>query len=143
KRAFRNVFQPVRGKVYKSPKQKQLEEARRRGQTQRQDKAQNARLQRLRRGSINLSYSRIYLIIIAKALREIRYYQSVAMAESLLIPRRSFERVVKEICHDLKVHEGRGRYFQGHFRWETDALYALQTMTEDILLMVFEMTYFS
>ena len=82
KRAFRNVFQPVRGKVYKSPKQKQLEEARRRGQTQRQDKAQNARLQRLRRGSINLSYLKIYLIIIAKALREIRYYQSAAMAES-------------------------------------------------------------
>ena len=79
----------------------------------------------------------------AKALREIRYYQSAAMAESLLIPRRPFENLVREISHEIKVDEGRGKYFQGEFRWEKDAMYALQTMTEDILLMVFEMTYFS
>lgn len=63
KRAFRNVFQSVRGKVYKSRQQ----QARRGGQTQRRDEAQNARLQRLRRGSMNLSDSRIYLIINSKS----------------------------------------------------------------------------
>ena len=70
------------------------------------------------------------LTFLAKALREIRFYQGEAMADKLLIPQASFHRVVKEVC--LHYHQG--------LRWERDALVALQMFTEHILTMFFEMT---
>src|SRR5579859_1676234 len=67
-------------------------------------------------------------LTLARALREIWYYQS---GDLLLIPFTSFARLVREITDDCK----RG------LRWERDAIHALQIMTEHILVMIFEMTY--
>ena len=53
------------------------------------------------------------------------------MAETLLIPAQPFGRLVKEISDN--IHAG--------LRYQKDALYALQTCTEQILVMMFEMTY--
>ena len=76
----------------------------------------------------------IYLIALAKALREIRYYQSAAMAEAHLIPSRAFERLVKEIGEEART--------DNPLRWEKDAIFSLQEITEHVLVMVFEMTYY-
>jgi len=57
------------------------------------------------------------------------------MAERCLLPYRAFERLVKEIAHEAKTVE------HDH-RWEKDAIVALQLLTEHVLVMVFEMTYF-
>ena len=70
------------------------------------------------------------LTFLARALREIKYYQSNAMAESLMIPAGSFQRLVKEISDTVYPN----------LRWEKDGIYALQTCTEHILVMFFEMT---
>jgi len=67
------------------------------------------------------------------ALREIKYYQSAAMAEFLVLPKYSFMRVVKEISdqHSPGYHR---------FRWQSDALTCLQMATEHILVLYMEMT---
>jgi histone H3/H4 len=72
------------------------------------------------------------LLIVARALREIKYYQSQARAEVLELPRAPFKRTVMEIALAL---------FGKRYRWEADAITAMQTMTEHILTMIFEMLY--
>jgi len=65
-------------------------------------------------------------------LREIKYYQSQARAEVLELPRAQFKRIVKEIVIAVCGKE---------YRWEADAITAMQTMTEHILTMIFEMLF--
>jgi histone H3/H4 len=72
-------------------------------------------------------------LTLARSLREIKYYQSSATAEMLFIPRSCFSRLVQQLLLDAgdpKVH----------YRIERDAMLALQTMTEHVLVMFFEMT---
>jgi len=77
-------------------------------------------------------------------LREIRYWQSAYTAERLCIPCTKFALLCREIQRDvaLRADAGVPRSFKGDFRWEKDALVALQLMTEHLLVMFFEMTYF-
>jgi len=140
KRVWRKVFSHVhkptygshileqrrtRGQVHPAGSQPAINNPRARLEARRQEERR-----RLRSGSI-FPLLKFLLMLLAKALREIRYYQSSVMAESLMIPAQSFKRVVQEICE--KQHPG--------LRWEKDAVYALQTCTEHILVMFFEMTY--
>ena len=132
KRVFRNVFKPKTCPVYKPRKntKKQLAPPHQL-RTPRQRRMEAGRAQTVRRyrpGSIFLSND---ALTIARALREIRYYQSKATANTLLLPFTSFSRLVREIAEDY------GR----HLLWERDALVALQMMTEHIMVMIFEMTY--
>jgi len=71
-------------------------------------------------------------VIVARALREIRYYQSEAMDGRSLLSKLAFSRVVKEIA-------AKG-VFGVEYRWENDALVALQMATEHIMVMMFELT---
>ena len=71
-------------------------------------------------------------VIVARALREIRYYQSEAMDGRSLLSKLGFSWVVKEIAT-------RG-VFGVEYRWENDALVALQMATEHIMVMMFELT---
>ena len=57
------------------------------------------------------------------ALREIRRYQS---STNTLIPKRSFQRLVREITHDLFRTE--------NYRFQSTALLALQVGAEDFLV---------
>ena len=80
--------------------------------------------------------------MVACALREIRYYQSARMADKLLIPYKKFVMLVRELQQDiLEEHVGLVKAVDGKYRWEKDALVALQTMTEHVMVMIFEMTY--
>ena len=63
------------------------------------------------------------------------------MADKLIIPKTAFNRVVKEILHDLLLEKWRGSQHTPDWRIEADALVCLQTMTEHILVMVMEMWY--
>jgi histone H3/H4 len=72
----------------------------------------------------------ILLTSLARSLREIKYYQSTATAEAFLIPQSRFKKVACEVLQD----------FNHQLRFERDALVALQTMTEHVLIMLFEMT---
>ena len=95
----------------------------------------NERARRLRPGS-KFEVFTIWLTLSAKALREIRYYQSSAMAETSLLPFTAFARLVREIANEA-------RNVKDEHRWEKDALVCLQLFTEHIMVMVFEMTYSS
>lgn len=65
-------------------------------------------------------------------MREIKYYQSAALDDCLLLPQHSFRNLVEEIVvKDLGMR----------LRWEKDALVCLQTMTEHVMIMVFELLY--
>jgi len=50
----------------------------------------------------------------------------------LELPRAQFKRIIKEIALAVCGKE---------YRWEADAITAMQTMTEHILTMIFEMLY--
>jgi histone H3/H4 len=137
KRAFRNVFAPSHGRVYKprrtapaAPPPAGPQNARTRLQSRR-----NERARRLHPGSMFPALTS--LTSTARALREIRYYQSAAMAEALLIPFQPFVRLVREITADMRTIPT----VFGDYRWEKDALVCLQTFAEHILVMIFEMTY--
>lgn len=65
-------------------------------------------------------------------MREIRYYQSEATAERFLLPQAAFVRLVKEICDRAAPHK--------NYRWQRDAIVALQLVAEQVLVMNFEMT---
>jgi len=71
------------------------------------------------------------LTVIAKALREIRYYQQ-KVVDGTYIPPRAFQNLVKQISDQQSPG--------GKLRWEKDAIVALQSVTEDVMTMVFEMT---
>jgi len=64
------------------------------------------------------------------ALKEIRKYQKTA---ELLIPKRPFVRLVREIALDLGA-------LQGEARWHVNALTALQEATEAYLVGLFDDT---
>ena len=95
----------------------------------------NERARRLRPGSESQAFT-IWLILSAKALREIGYYQSFAMAETSLLPFKAFARLVREITNEAKNVKNK-------HHWEKDALVCLQLFTEHVMVMVFEMTYSS
>ena len=63
------------------------------------------------------------------ALREIRFYQK---SRVLLIPMRAFIRWVRELALEHKTVDG------GHFRWQANALYALQQAAENYLVGLFD-----
>src|SRR5437773_6522848 len=86
----------------------------------------------------------VILLIVVRALREIRYWQSSYTAEMWCIPRSRFMLLCHEIQQDMVLRASAGvpGSFQGDFHWEKDALMALQLMTEHLLVMFFEMTYF-
>ena len=67
-------------------------------------------------------------------MREIRHWQSVAMAEAQLIPAKPFQRLVKEVSDEVSTCNG--------LRWERDAVFVLQEYTEHVLVMLFEMMYY-
>ena len=56
-----------------------------------------------------------------------------------MIRQAPFQRVIREISQDIKANLSGGSHFAGEYRWERDAVFALQTMSEHILIMVFEM----
>jgi len=70
-----------------------------------------------------------WLIHIVSAFCEIKHYQQ-RVVEGTFIPPRAFQKLVKQIS-----------YQHGKFRWEKDAIVALQAVSENVLTMVFEMTY--
>jgi len=76
-----------------------------------------------------------------RALREIKYYQSAATAEMFLIPQTKFHHLVREIQQGPALVEDLNSNTHCQFRWERDALVALQLMAEHILTLYFEMTY--
>ena len=63
------------------------------------------------------------------------------MDDSVLIPKKRFVAVVREIAYLIKDEWGVTSHFNGEWRWEADALVALQSMTEYIVIMLFEMWY--
>jgi histone H3/H4 len=75
-----------------------------------------------------------HLTSVAKALREIKYYQQ-RVVEGSFIPPRAFQKLVKQISDEASTGGE-------PLRWESDAIFALQSVTEDVLTMIFEMTYF-
>ena len=122
KRAFRNIFKPAGPKTY-TP-----------GKRQAPDTPIERRKARLHGGSTFLFLFVFSHLVVARALREIRYYQSEVMDGRCLIGKRNFSRVVREIAHDVATG--------GHeHRFESDALVALQMATEHIMIMIFELTY--
>ena len=54
--------------------------------------------------------------------------------EALLLPNHPFQHLIKEIGDEAQTASG--------LRWEGDAIYALQTCMEHILVMIFEMMYY-
>jgi len=84
------------------------------------------------------------LLIAVRASGEICYWQSAYTAEMFCIPRSKFALLCHEIQQDvgLHAHAGVPGSFNGDFRWERDALMALQLMTEHLLVKFFEMTHF-
>jgi|SRR5216117_3429589 len=57
------------------------------------------------------------------------------MDESLLIPQKRFHMLVREITAEIRAESA------PELRWERDALVALQMMSEHVLIMIMEMTY--
>jgi len=78
-------------------------------------------------------------LMIGRALHEIRFYQSNAAAESFMIPQKSFERLVRQVCEEVCLE---CRIYDYGVRWEHDALIALEIMSEHVLTMSFELLYF-
>ena len=72
------------------------------------------------------------------ALHEIKYYQNKVVDGTFILP-RAFQKLVKQISdqYDVVSQDGVLR----KYRWEKDAIFALQAVTEDVLTMIFEMTY--
>ena len=56
------------------------------------------------------------------------------MAEALLLPNHPFQHLIKEIGDEAWTASG--------LWWDGDAIYALQTCTEHVLVMIFEMMYY-
>ena len=69
-------------------------------------------------------------------MREIKYYQSEATHDKLLIPHAKFVKLVREITQDVAEEKEECPY-----HWEKDGIVALQTMSEHVIVMVMEMTY--
>ncbi|VDM63721.1 unnamed protein product [Angiostrongylus costaricensis] len=68
-----------------------------------------------------------------KALREIRHLQRTT---AMLIPRRPFQRVIREVAKEVCLKRG----MKEEYRWQANALLALQEATEVYLTCLFEDT---
>nr|CDJ89712.1 Histone core domain containing protein [Haemonchus contortus] len=68
-----------------------------------------------------------------KALREIRHLQRTT---DLLIPRLPFQRLVREVTHQVLKERG----ITEDYRWQSNALLALQEASEAYLVGLFEDT---
>jgi len=106
------------------------------GKSSPQQQALRQKIQHLGDGCLAVCSNKNCLIL-ARALREIRYYQSVAMDDSLMIPKKRFTLLVREIS-DMITRDNFGSRERG-LRWEADALTALQMMTEHVIVMLMEM----
>jgi histone H3/H4 len=84
-----------------------------------------------------VSFNATHCLTIAVALREIKHYQKTATG--FLIPHSPFVRLVREL-HDQLGEERPG--IQSH-RWQSSALLALHEMAEHLLVMYFELLYFT
>ena len=123
KRAFKNIFKPAGPKSYRPRKRHGPDTPAERHKT------------RLHAGSTFLFFSYFHpYLIVARALREIRYYQSEVMDGRCLIGKHNFSRVVREIACDMATKGSK-------LHFESDALVALQMATEHIMIMIFELTY--
>jgi len=78
------------------------------------------------------------LTTVVAALHEIKYYQNYVVEETF-IPLHAFQKLIKEISDQYDVQDKDGPMTK--FRWGKDAIFALQAVTEDVLTMIFEMTY--
>ena len=76
------------------------------------------------------------LTTVVASLREIKYYQN-KVVDGTFIPPRAFQKLVKQISdqHDVVSQDG----VLIKYRWEKDAIFALQAVTKDVLTMIFEM----
>ena len=136
KRSFKNIFRPTRGRIYKpKPKQNPAPNHNPVGQGPRARRPQPPS-HRLHSDSTYLS---MIWLMVGRALHQIRFYQSNAAAESFMIPQKSFERLVRQVCEEVRLE---CRIYDYGVRWERDALIALQTMSEHVLTMSFELLYF-
>ena len=123
KQAFKNIFKPVGPKSYRPKKRQGPDTPAKRHKT------------RLHTGSTFLFFSYLHpYLIVARALREIQYYQSEVMDGRRLISKHNFSCVVREIACDMATKGSK-------LRFESDALVALQMATEHIMIMIFELTY--
>ncbi|WKY12079.1 hypothetical protein Q1695_003558 [Nippostrongylus brasiliensis] len=68
-----------------------------------------------------------------KALREIRHFQRTT---NLVVPRMSFQRVVRDIANKITAD----RNIKEEYRWQANALLALQEAAEVYLTCLFEDT---
>lgn len=137
KRVFKQLFRPGRSRIYKpggNDSAKQVERNRRR----RQQAATGHQPRVSRPGSKSPVSVKLNTV---RALREIKYYQASATAEMFLIPQLSFQRLVREIQQGPALVKALNSNVHCSFRWERDALVALQMMSEHILVLYFEMTY--
>jgi len=56
-----------------------------------------------------------------------------------MIRQGPFQLVIREISRDVKANLPGGSHFAREYHWERDAVFAWQTMSEHIFIMVFEM----
>ena len=68
------------------------------------------------------------LLMSARALREIHHYQK---STALIIPLQPFQRLIRQIAQD----------FRTDLKFTRESLACLQTMSEHLLIELFEMTY--
>jgi len=139
KRAFKNLFRAGRARIYKpggNDKSKQT----RRQETRQKRIEKKLPIRKAGRGSMFLLTVQLTIV---RALREIKHYQSAAAAEMLFFSRPRFAMLCREIQQDVVLREeaGVGGMHREDFRWEQDALIALQMCTEHVLTLFFEMTY--
>ena len=82
-------------------------------------------------------------LIVARALREIKHYQSAVASDMLFFSRPRFALLCREIQQDVELRKDAGviGMRKEDFWWESDALIALQMCTEHVLTLFFEMTY--
>jgi len=137
KRAFKQLFRPGRSRVYKPGGNEPAKQAQR-NQRRRLQAAAGQQPRNSRPGS---TYPVSIKLNAVRALREIKYYQSSATAEMFLIPQTRFQRLVREIQQGPALVKDLNSNTHCQFRWERDALVALQMMAEHILILYFEMTY--
>jgi len=139
KRAFKNFLRPGRARIYKpggNDANKQIQ----RRQRRQQRIAQQLPVRNPLRGSMFLHAIQL---IVARALREIKHYQSAVASDMLFFSRPRFALLCREIQQDVELRKDAGviGMRREDFRWERDALIALQMCTEHILTLFFEMTY--
>ena len=150
KRAFKGVFKPTSAKCYKPKRSNNaITNPGRRGRNGVVQQPDNQRTHQ-KKWHPGSTLCIVFVLTVARALREIKYYQSAVMDESVLIPKRAFQKLVREISQNMKsefhdnfagVGVSNTHRWSGEYRWESDALIALQLMTEHVLIMVMGMTY--